>query len=134
MTTPGQYPRPQYPGQPPDGTVTDPSRPQKRKRIFMWVFLALQGIFLAVLIAACTAGANSGGNTDVSTCFNHGWYPLYTSQADCVSTLKSLSDAGTAIGTGIGAAIIIGLWVAVDVILGITRLIVVFNRKDRSLA
>jgi hypothetical protein len=54
-------------------------------------------------------------------CYNGNWYPLFKSQADCVQhyggALADAKDAGTAIGAGL----VIALWVAADLILGISH-------------
>lgn len=82
--------------------------PVKRKRhIFRWVFLAIQVLFLAWIIGG-TSGATDNCDGEVG------------------SALEAC-QAGTAIGAGIGVALIIGLWVAVDFILAITYLI--FRKK-----
>ena len=73
--------------------------PRKRRRIFPWVFLGIQAIFLAWVIAGTSSGAR--------TC--HGL--TGQAHANCV--------AGN-VGTGIGAVVVIALWVVVDLILGIS--------------
>ena len=83
-------------------------RTRKPRRIFMWFFLAVQGIFIAWLVSGIVSVSH--GTCD----------PSLTANA-CTATKE--------IGGGIGAALIIGLWVAADVILGIGRLIVVFARR-----
>ncbi|MFG3137716.1 hypothetical protein ACGFZA_16075 [Streptomyces sp. NPDC048211] len=89
-------------------TTAQPAQtPKKRKRVFMWTFIAVQVVFLLWVIL----GANSGGATDCGS----------LSTADC----KDASDAGTAIGVGL----IIGLWAFVDVILGITYAVVRLARR-----
>lgn len=75
----------------------------------MWVFLAIQALFLVWIISgAASAGDNCAGLTgdDLAAC-----------------------EAGTAVGAGIGVALIIGLWVAVDIILGIIYLVVRSARR-----
>lgn len=80
-------------------------QPVKKKRhIFRWVFLAIQALFLIWIISGVGDAAN---NCDGE-----------------VGTALEACQAGTAIGAGIGVAMVIFLWVAVDVILGITYLIV----------
>lgn len=108
------------------------ANPRKRKRVFMWSFLAIQGVFLALLIVAFTAGSSSGSGNHayaVAHCNNGQWHYLYHSFNDCANSLSGAGDAGTAIGTALLAGIIIAVWVAFDVIAGITRMIVVHNRK-----
>jgi hypothetical protein len=79
--------------------------PAKKKRhIFRWVFLAIQVIFLIWIIAgASSASDNCNGKT-----------------GDALNACQ----AGTAVGAGIGVIVIVFLWVAVDLILGITYFIV----------
>ena len=120
-------------------TITDPHgnaevttpQPRKRRRIFMWTFLAVQAIFLAWVIGgiashtgASTADVNAG-------CLHGAWQGLFQSQADCLVHYRNGLNQAAAAGTAIGAGLVIALWVAVDVILGIGRLIVVFARRSR---
>ncbi|MFJ9848549.1 hypothetical protein [Streptomyces sp. NPDC101150] len=78
---------------------------KKPRRVFMWVFLAVQVLFLIWIIA----GAASGGGSDNSICQG------LTGSAyhDCV-------DAGTngaQLGTAIGVGLIVAFWAAVDFIM-----------------
>jgi hypothetical protein len=89
--------------------------------VFLWVFLAIQALFLLWLVVGLVTVQTGPSHAELaSTCYNHNWYPLYNSQADCVhnygATLTGVGDVGKAAG----AALIIGLWVAVDAILGIS--------------
>lgn len=85
-------------------TAVNPSTPQSR-HIFRWVFLAVNVLFLVWLIAGV-------GSVDTT--------PPAGANAEAF-------EAGTAIGAGVGAMMIIFLWVSVDVILGIGYL--VFRKK-----
>lgn len=81
---------------------TPPEQPPKKKRrVFLWVFLAIQVLFLIMVIT----GGSSNSDPDCTG---------YTAE-QC----KSLDDAGDA-GTAIGVGLLIALWAAVDVILGVT--------------
>ena len=80
---------------------------RKKRCIFPWIFLAIQ-IFFIIWLVTGISGANDN-------CVGEVGQALETCQA------------GTAVGAGIGAFLIIGLWVAVDVILGIGYLI--FRRR-----
>lgn len=77
-----------------------------RWRIMTWVILAFNVLMLAWLVFG-VGGAVSG--------------------ADCASeptkALREACEAGTGIGATIGAALIIALWVAGDVILGVIWLV-----------
>lgn len=83
-----------------------PLPPKKRKRVFMWFFLAIQVLFLIWIIA----GANSASHS------NH---------CGADQTCQNATDAGTAIGV----VLIIIFWAIVDVILGITYMVVRLSRR-----
>ena len=82
-----------------------------RFRIFTWIILAINALFLVWIIvgaASRPAATNTTCNSlDLQTC-------------------QAASDVGTAIGVGL----IIGLWVAADVILGILWLITKPKTRD----
>jgi hypothetical protein len=83
-------------------TTVGDVQPGKKRRIFLWVFLAVQALFLVWIIAGVASileTADCGG----------------LSAADC--------QAAQANGTGLGVLIVIVLWMAVDVILGISYLV-----------
>jgi hypothetical protein len=115
---PGDYQQapPGYYQQPPAS-----GRPRKKHRIFLWVFLAIQAIFilwLVVGLASKGTGPTVASQT-ASACANGGWQGLFKSHADCMKHYAvALHDAGD-VGKGLGAAIIILFWMVVDVILGI---------------
>ncbi|MGP4009213.1 hypothetical protein [Streptomyces sp. 4N124] len=85
---------------------------KKPRRIFLWIFLAVQALFLIWIIT----GVNSANDDD----------------PDCEGltgdALQLCQDAGD-VGTAIGVGLIIGLWAAVDVILGITYGIYRLSRR-----
>jgi hypothetical protein len=92
-----------------------PELPRKpRRRVFRWVFLSIQVLFLVWVIA----GASSASSSAQKYCTHQTGLDMQT----CLSA----HHAGTAIGVGI----LIALWVAVDVILGITWAIIHFTRKQ----
>lgn len=74
-----------------------PAKPRRRRRIFLWFFLAVQAIFIIWLITGGTAADHS-----VTHCTG----------ANC----KGATEAGSAIGIGL----IVVFWMVVDVILGVT--------------
>ena len=84
-------------------TPVHPQPVRKRKvRVFTWIILAINAIFAAWLI---------GGIASVST-------------GDCAPNLsQNACDAAKSVGGGIGALLIVFLWVAADVILGIIWLV-----------
>jgi hypothetical protein len=116
-------------------TMTNPPAPatapaRRKRRVFMWVFLAIQVLFLAWLIIGLVTIQTGPSHADlVSGCYNGNWQGLFKSQHDCVVHYGgALNTAGQA-GKAIGAGLVIGLWVAVDVILGVGRLVVVTSRR-----
>jgi hypothetical protein len=111
--------------------AAEPARPKKRKRVFMWTFLAIQAIFLIWLIAGATTQTGPSAHDIAQLCGHGQWRGLFTSHQDCVvHGGNGLTDAGD-VGKGIGLALVIGLWIAADVILGIGRLVVVFARRNK---
>ncbi|MFJ8464180.1 hypothetical protein [Streptomyces swartbergensis] len=95
-------PSPQW-GPRPEGSPPPTEGPKKKpRRIFLWVFLAVQALFLIWIIV----GVNEAG--DDPSCEG------LTGEA-----LELCRDAGD-VGTAIGVGLVIGLWAAVDIILGIT--------------
>jgi uncharacterized membrane protein len=105
------------------------AKPRKRKRIFMWFFLAVQLIFIGLIVAYGMESTGPSHADLVAGCYNHAWWPLFKSQADCVQHYGGALNTAGHLGQGIGIAMVIGLWVAADVILGIGRLIVVLARR-----
>lgn len=87
-----------YPAQPTTAAV--PEKPKKKRRIFLWVFLAVQVLFIIWIIAGL-----SGASGDAADCGS-------LSQADC--------NAAEDIGTGIGVALVVGFWLAVDFLMAVT--------------
>lgn len=128
----GQY---QQPYAPRPGAYQYPpthayQKPRRRRRVFLWVFLAVQALFVAWLVTGL-ATVHTGPTSAqlASECFNHNWFPLFKSQADCVTHYgNALQEAGN-VGKGIGAALIVAAWVAVDLILGISYAIYRVTRK-----
>ena len=120
-------PQPYQPYGPPPGYqpqhAPPPQRPASRKRrVFLWVFLAVQALFLIWVItgiASHPAGPTAAQQA-AQQCANGGWYPLFKSAADCqVHYAHGLTEAGNA-GTAIGVAVVVFLWVITDIILGIS--------------
>ncbi len=84
-------------------TLNHPQPVKKRKvRIFTWIILAINALFAAWLILGVISVSNNTCDPSLS-------------QQSC--------DAAKAVGGGIGALLIVFLWVAADVILGIIWLV-----------
>lgn len=77
--------------------TTEGYRPEQRRkhRVFPWIFLGIQILFLVWIIV----GANSAGS--------------------CPEGQEGACEVGTVIGAGL----VIALWVAVDIILGLTYMV-----------
>lgn len=98
-----------------------PPPTRRKRRVFLWVFLAIQLLFILwIVVGIATVHTGPTHAQLVSGCYNHNWFPLFKSQADCVKHYGgALNDAGTA-GKAIGVGLIIAVWFVVDVILGIS--------------
>jgi hypothetical protein len=135
-----QYGYPQQQGYPPQpGYYPQPQaqpHPRRKRRIFLWVFLAIQALFLIWLVTGLATVNTAAPASQVSAaCYHHAWWPLFKSQADCVTHFGgALTDAGDA-GKAIGAGLIVVFWCVVDVILGVTYGVYKLStRGRRSLA
>lgn len=83
---------------------------EKKRKVFPWIFLAVQSAFLLWVIVGGGAAQNvSCHGLDAESC-------------------KMARDAGTTIGIGL----IIGLWVAVDVILALSYAAYLFTKRRNS--
>jgi hypothetical protein len=127
---PGQGYYPPSPDQgyyPPAPPQVSPGRrqarqaPRRKKRIFLWVFLAIQALFIIWIIAglATKPGGPSVAQQVAQQCSNGGWSPLFKSYADCTKHYGVALNDATNTGKGIGIAIIVAVWVVVDFFLGV---------------
>ncbi len=103
---PGQpYQPQQYQGQPYQGQYQpypgqQPGAPAKKKRrVFLWVFLAIQALFVIWIIAG--VASNTGNAVDCGS----------LTQDQCNDTRNA--------GTGIGVFLIIVVWFIVDFLIGL---------------
>ena len=83
-------------------------QPRRRRRVFMWVFLAIQAVFVAWIVTGLTASPPACHGLDASGC-------------------ASASD----VGHGVALAAQVAAWVTVDFILGVTWAVVRFSRRSR---
>lgn len=117
-----------------DGTTLGtPEKPRRKpRRVFMWFFLALQLVFIAMIVAYGMESTGPSHADIVAGCYNGAWQGLFQSQQDCVVHYgHALNEAGHA-GQGIGIALVIVLWAIVDTILGIGRFVVLTARKHKA--
>ncbi|MEU9731115.1 hypothetical protein [Streptomyces sp. NPDC048002] len=104
---PGAWPTPPQGPTPSGYQQAGPTpQPKKRRPVFLWIFLAIQILFLIWVIT----GAASGSGTPEECRGLTG------------SDLDLCEDAGD-VGTTIGVGLIIGLWAAVDIILGFSYVV-----------
>ena len=89
-------PQPQYGSQPPQ------PQPRKKRRVCMWVILAVNVLFLAWVIVGLAQGSSCTGMTgdELTAC-----------------------QAGEGIGKGVAVFLIVAFWAFVDVILGVIYLV-----------
>lgn len=127
---PGTYGATAYPpGYPP------PVPAKGKRRIFPWLFLLANVAFLIWLIAGIAGGGNSGADAHaqaIAQCSGTQWQGVFKSYQDCVTHYGNGLNAASDIGKGIGAALIIGLWVAFDVIVGGIYLIFRLATRNRQ--
>jgi hypothetical protein len=90
-------------------------KPYKPRRVFLWVFLAIQAAFIIWLVAG-TSSAGGGINASVVAQCHTQAAGMGMTQAQCVSFLGAASKAGT----GLGAALVVILWVVVDFLLAVS--------------
>lgn len=110
----GAYPQQGYAPQP-------PAKPRKKRRVFLWIFAAVQVLFIIWIVAGAASGTPgpSAAAQAAQQCAHGGWQGLFTSQHDCqVHYANGLNDAAAA-GKGIGVALIVVFWVVVDFFLGV---------------
>lgn len=90
-----------------------PLEPRRKRRVFLWVFLGIQALFVVWLITGAVSTGN-GHAEAVAYCHAHPTQFLPFSQ--CVSDYASGGKVGSAIGLGL----IFVFWAIVDIILGVS--------------
>lgn len=84
-------------------TATITAKPKRKRRVFLWVFLAMQALFIVWVIAGISTGSGQ--------------------PSDCGSlSAKTCNDAADT-GTAIGVILVVVLWCVVDFLLGVGYLI-----------
>lgn len=108
-----------------------PIRPAKRKRrkAFLIFFLIVQALFILLVIVQVSGKTGPSHADLVSGCYHHNWYPLFKSQQDCVTHYGGALNGAGETGKAIGAGLIFGLWVGVDVILLAVYLVYRLSRR-----
>ena len=75
------------------------AEPKKKRRVFLWFFLAVQILFVIWIVA----GASTGAGTP----------------EDCGSLSDETCNAASDVGTSIGVALVVVTWVVVDFLLAL---------------
>jgi hypothetical protein len=105
-------------------------KPWKRRKVFLWVFLAIQAAFLIWLITGSTSSTAPTAAQLAQFCGNGAWQGVFTSYADCVKHgAVGLTEAGD-LGKGLGLATIVIVWVVVDFLVGLTYGIYRLTRRS----
>jgi hypothetical protein len=110
---------------PPPARQQAASRPKRKRRVFLWVFLAVQAVFLIWIIgglASHPAGPTAAQQA-AQQCANGGWQELFKSQADCDTHYAVGLNDTTNVGKGIGVALIVVFWMVTDSFLGLGYLV-----------
>ena len=109
-----QPPQPPYAQQPWQYPPQQPAAaPRRKRRVFLWVFLAIQALFVIWVI---TGAAGGGSIHSDAAAYCHAHPSQFLPFSQCVSDYGTGSKAGAAIGIGI----IIVFWAVVDIILGVS--------------
>jgi hypothetical protein len=118
-------------------TTATPASPsaapaRKKHRIFMWFFLALQLVFILLIVLYGIEQTGPTAAQIASFCGHGQWQGVFTSYHDCVVHGANGLNAAGHVGQAIGIVMVVVAWVAADIILGIGRLIVLSSRKRSS--
>ena len=95
------------------------ARPRRRRRIFMWFFFAVQALFLIWLITGLATGHDNNATALAQVCGGHNWFPLFKSNADCMTHYNNALNDAQNVGKGIGVALVVVIWIVVDFFLGL---------------
>lgn len=80
---------------------------KKRHHVWLWIFLAIQALFLVWIITGVAS----------------------SSATDCGTLSKAACTTATEAGTGIGVMLIVGFWFGVDVVMLLIKLVVQLSRR-----
>ena len=72
------------------------------------------------IITGSASGGPDTGAQAAQLCAGHAWYPLYSSQADCLKSGGGLLAGASDVGKGLAIGLIVVFWMVVDVILGVS--------------
>lgn len=97
--------------------------PRRKRRVFLWVFLVIQALFLIWIVTGVAGTSHSGTDAHAQAaqwCADKAnWQYLYKSQADCVTHYGNALNGASDVGKSLGIGVIIALWVVVDFFLAV---------------
>ena len=97
--------------------------PRKKRRVFLWVFLAVQALFIIWIIAGVAGTSHSGTDAHAQAAqwcsVKSNWQYLYKSQADCVTHYGNALNGASDVGKSLGVGLIVVFWVVADFFLGV---------------
>jgi hypothetical protein len=111
------------PSPPPSQRQPPEYGPHKRRAVLPWFFLAVQVLFLILVIAAALA-ADHGTAEAVShqvarTCLSGAWQGAFTSQRACLEHFHVAVPAGQDLDPGLSPGLVALAWVVADACLGL---------------
>jgi hypothetical protein len=119
---PQGYYQPQNFGSPTASPAGPPViRPRRKPRVFLWVFVAVQALFMIWLAVGLAAKTGPSVAAQVARqCSHGGWQGLFSSQADCTRHYAVALHDATNAGKGLGAALIVIIWIVIDFFLALS--------------
>lgn len=117
----GQYAREQYQQYPPQRYYAPAAQPppRKKRRVFMWVFFAIQALFIIWLVTGLISTGHTAPSTAELLKECKQFADLYKTHAQCMRDQSQLDSDASGTGRGIGAALIVIIWIVVDFFLGL---------------
>jgi hypothetical protein len=123
---PGRYPPQQYQqfppqGYPPQGYYAPAAQPapRKKRRVFMWVFFAIQALFIIWLVTGLISTGHTAPSTAELLKECKQFADLYKTHAQCMRNQSQLDSDASGTGRGLGAALIVIIWLVADFFLGL---------------
>jgi hypothetical protein len=111
------------PLRPPGQRQPPESGPRKRRAVFPWFFLAVQVLFLILVIAAALAAdhgtAEAVTHQVARTCLNGAWRGGFTSQRACLEHFHVALPDGQDLDPGLSPGLVAIAWIVADACLGL---------------
>lgn len=91
--------------------------PEKKRRVLLWVFLAIQVTFLVWLIGRVTADPAAVQAAHQCTA---GWQGSFKTEAACQRHYADVFSGAGNLGKGVGIALVAIFWLVVDSFIGLS--------------